>query len=388
MATEYQIRIRDDAGALIEVFGMGMPDISDGNVVSPFSYSKGLYTPGILTIRLNGDHPAISSLTENAQVEVWRNVDANGWYLDFVGIYFNDYDYIYQTSLDFVAYIPGSKVLLTHAINAWLAGTTNKSKFANAKAETIMKTVLNYNMTGNATTGNGRELTWQGPFTLDYAADAAGGNALNWGNSWKQLLDDFEELCLIGGGDYDLIRDPDDDGSFLKFELRWYTGQRGRDLSASMILAVSRDNMTNVVYQHRGGQITTAAIVGGQGVAADRDIEIRTSTGNGATIHREAFVHATHIDKGDTAELQDKGDLFLDEHRILEKFSFDILQSEATIYGVDYGINAGGSLGVLGDLITVIRPHDDANQTHKITKVSISVDKTGKEAVRVETEEQ
>jgi hypothetical protein len=386
MSTTYELRARDDTGTEKGRVGMGMP-VDD--VITSLSYYKALHRPGVLKLGCNATHPIIDLLELNGQLEVWRKPEDQDAYPDFFALYLKDYDYTFKDgAFEFLAIMPGHLDLLRWGIVAWAAETSNRSAFSSVAAETIAKDIAEYNVTSSATAAAGRELDWQSPFTVVIETDGGGGNSLNWNCAWDEVIETLEKLATVGGGDFDLIRDPDDDGSYTKFEFRWYSGQRGRDLTSDVIIDVYRGNMGNVKYSHRGSQEITAAIVGGRGRKDERDIEVRTSAADGATLHREAFVNATQYEKGNTAGLQAAGDAFLDEHGSAEAFSFDVLQTEKTRYGVHYGINAAGDLGVLGDLITVIRPHDRDVQTHKITGVAVSLDEDGGESIKVETEQQ
>ena len=141
--------------------------------------------------------------------------------------------------------------------------------------------------------------------------------------------------------------------------------------------------MAEAVYQHRKSQVKSCAIVGGKGQEAARDIEVRASAGDGATFHREAFVNATQYDVGDTSGLQDRGDQYLDENADKEELKFKILDVENARYGVDYCVE-----GVLGDLVSILRPHDGTKETHKIEGVTVSVGEDGEESITVETVKQ
>jgi len=384
MATQYEIRVRDANGAMVGRLGLGLVN-PNGDLIRPFHYVKDLQTAGMLRFRLNGSHPIIDEFEKNGQVEVWRNVDGAGWYRDFIGLLLDDYTYLQDDELKYDAYLPGHKIILSWAINAWSASTANKTVFSAVKAETIMKALVTHNLTSSATTGNGRKVTFQCPYTIQVEADGSGGNTLNWSCAWKNVLTELTALTQVGGGDYDLIRDPDSDGSYTKFEFRFYSGQRGSDLTDEVILAVSRGNLTDANYAHRGSQAKTCVIVGGQGEKDNRDIEVRTSAEDGASMHREAFHNATNYEKGDTAGLQDRGDQFLEDNSDAEEFSFKVLDVANGRYGIDYCYDSGRNEGILGDLITVIRPHDQVSETHKVEGVTVSVNNMAEENIILST---
>ena len=371
MTTRYELRIRNASGVEVSRIGMGAD-----NSVGYISYQNQVNHPGMLIFTLSGDHPVISDLERNGQIEVWRDVDEHGWERDFLGLYVEDYDYTYRDMLMFKAYVPGIKTILRWGINAWKAAVSDRSKFASNPAETIAKTLVKYNLTSDATTGNGRELTWQSPFTIAVEADSGRGNVQSWSCAWDNIGDSLIDLASIGDGDFDLVRDS---GTATKFQFAWYDGQLGTDRSTAVYLAIERENITNVVYRHRGSDVKTAVIVGGQGEEDNRAIVIRTSTDDGTAIHRESFLDATNCGTGDTMQMAAAGDTFLEAHRDTEEFEFDVLQTEATKYGIHYK---------LGDLVTIVRPHDGVVQKHKIDKVIVSVNSSSDEKITVKTREQ
>jgi len=378
--TRYELRVRGSNGSEVARLGVGQPDPS-GYHVGPFQYQKQVNAAGGLIVRFSGNHPVLDELEENGQIEVWRNVDGRGWYRDFLGLWLNDYDYVYRDALEFTGYAPGPLEILNWSVVAWPAGSANRAAYSAQAAETVAKSIVTNNLVvASAGTANGRDLDWTGPFTITVEADSARGNTISKSAARAQVLETLQEIAEIGGGDFDLIRDSTDPTSF---ELRWYNGQRGRDRTDTITLAVERENMTNVVYRRRDSQITTAVVVGGKGEEKNRDIVVRTSADDGATRHRESFKAASFADKGDTAELQSDGDQYLEEHGRQEEFTFDVLQTQATRYGVDYTVN-----GRMGDLVTVVRPHDGTTQTHKIVSALVSVASDGSEQISIRTEQQ
>lgn len=384
MATEYEIRVRDENGDMAGRIGIGLPN-EDGSIIRPFHYVKDLQTPGMLYFRMDGNNDIIQYMNKNAQVEVWRNVDNNGWYRDFLGIVLDDYDYVQDDELKYDIYIPGHKVILDWAIVAWKSATNNRSSFSGVPAETIMKTLVDYNLASNATEANGRELDFQCPFTITVEADAGGGNSKDWNCAFDRVLQTLHDLSLVGGGDYDLIRDPDGDGSNQKFEFRFYAGQRGSDLTSTIILGISRGNLKNYKYSNRGSQVKTKVVVGGQGQGSDRDVVVRTSSDYSASFHRELFVNGNNYASGDTSGLEDFGDKWLEEYSEKEELDFEVLDAENAKYGVNYGINASGDRGILGDLVSVIRAHDNVSETHKIEGAVVSRNAQGEEGLTIKT---
>lgn len=376
--TRYELRIRTANGSEAARMGLGYPD-PDGYHIGPFEYVKHVNSPGGMTLRLSGGHPALDYLEENGQVEVWRN-PGNGWYRDFTAVWTDDYDWSYRAEPTFVGYAPGKLSILDGATVAWAAGSANRSTFEAVEAETIAKTLVDYNVTSSAGTANGRDLDWRGPFTITTEYDRGQGTELDVACSRQPLLETLQDVAASGDGDFDLIRSSTDP---LSFEFRWYTGQRGEDRTSTVRFSVELANMQNVDYKHRGSQTKTAAVVGGRGEGANRDIEVRFSSDDSSDRHREAFVQGTEFEVGAVDALRDKGDRFLGDHGDTEVFAFDVAQTPSSKYGVHYCVD-----GALGDLVTVVRPNDGESQTHKIVEVTVAVHADGSDSISVLTEEQ
>ncbi len=376
MANRYELRIRDAAGVEQARLGIGLPQ-PDGTVLRPFEYLKSVNAPGLLRLRPSGQHPILTWLTQNSQVEIWRSVDGGTWQQDFLGLVGGDYDYYYHAGqLDYTAYIPGALKILSWARVAWPAATSNRTQFTGVPAETITKTLVTYNATTAATTAAGRDLNWQCPFTVTVAADGAAGTTLDWACARQELLTTLQALAAGGGGDFDLIRDSSNP---LAFEFRWYAGQRGTDRTATAIFSVARGTLDQVTFAQRHSHMPTAVIVAGRGEESNRDFVVRVTAGDGGITHYEQLLNATDVPQGATQTLNDRGDTYLATHQTQEEMSFVAVQSDGLRYGVDY---------FAGDLVTIVRPHDQVALTHKITGALVGMAADSTETISLRTQEQ
>lgn len=378
-ATRYELRIRGANGSEVARIGAGMPDPA-GYHVGPFQYVKHVNSAGGFIWRLSGNHPVLDLLEENGQVEVWRNPGAGGWYRDFTAIWTDDYDYEYSESLDMTGYAPGPLAILDWSTVAWPAQVDNRSTFSAARAETAAKALVQYNVTADAGTANGRDLDWRGPFSVTIEADREQGTELDASCSRQPLLGTLQDLAASGGGDFDLVRSATDP---LSWQFRWYHGQRGEDRTGTVRFAIELANMRNVSFKHRGSRAQTAAIVGGQGEGSGREIEVQLSSEDGSTRHREVFVNATEVKLGEIDALRDKGDRYLAENADTEVFTFDVAQTPNSKYGIHYCV-----AGAIGDLVTVIQPKTGEAQTHKLVEVTVAVHTDGSDSITIGTEEQ
>jgi len=169
LSSEYRLDICTAAGVKIA-------EVTD---YLSLAYSKRVNAPGLLTFSLPGSHGVIAQMEHNSQVLVYRRNPALGlpWTADFVGLWrgqrreHRDHDV-------FTATCPGLLTMLAWRGVGYSAGTTNRSDFSDKKAETVLKTLVDYNAGPNATTGNGR--LRDGAITgLSVEADSAGGNVIS-----------------------------------------------------------------------------------------------------------------------------------------------------------------------------------------------------------------
>jgi len=221
---------------------------------------------------------------------------------------------------------------LRRRVVAWYQGTTNRSVFTAAKCETIVKTIVSYNAGSQATTANGRLRT--GTISgLTVQTDSAGGNTLDWECAYANLLETIQQLCRVGGGDFNLVRS----GSNVEF--RWYSGQLGTDRRSSLRFAVERGNMGEPVAGQDWSEERTVALVGGRGEGSARTVVVRTGAGYSSSADSEVWVDAQNADT--TAALNAAGDARLVETQARRQFSFKVLQTPGCLYGLHY---------VVGDL--------------------------------------
>src|SRR3990167_6270329 len=299
-----------------------------------FAYRKQVNRPGLLTFRLRGDHGLLSSLADKWQIEVWRRQSGEDWAREFNGIY-RQPEWAFTDRKIFTGYCPGLLSMLSWRVVNWSANTTNRSKFTSTVAETIMKTLVDYNAAANATTGNGRKRN--GAITgLTVQADGANGNSIDWYCHGANLLETLTELADIAGGDYHVVKT-----SSTAWQFRWYTGQLGTDRTATVIFAMERGNMAEPVYREKRLDERTVMCVWGQGQDSARDYVTRTGANYAAGNDIEEYINATDIALGNTAGLNSRGDQKAVQFEAQEEFLFTTLQAPLTLYGVHY---------VLGDL--------------------------------------
>jgi hypothetical protein len=356
MGAEYRLDVYTAAGAKLA-------EITD---FWSLRYRRQVNAPGVLSFTLAGDHRVVSQIEHNSQIILYRRNPNLGlpWTADFWGLFrgqkrsFSDHDV-------FEASCPGILTMLGWRVVAWKAGTSNRSSFSSAKAETIMKTLVSYNAGTNATTANGRVRT--GTISgVSVQADGAGGNTISVDCAWDNLLEILQKVAAIGGGDFDLIKT-----GAAAWEFRWYTGQRGTDRTASLLFALERGNMAEPEYEYNRVDERTVAVVGGQGEGSDRVVVVRSGPDYSASNDIEVFVDARN--NTTTAGLNASGDARLEALRARQQFGYRVIQTPGCAYGVHYE---------LGDLVKA--QYGTVNVTQKIVGVTVSLDDNGAEKIDVE----
>lgn len=344
------------------------------------AYTKRLNAPGACKFRVGSAHTALPYLVDKAQVKVYRRNQTVGldWYVDFSGIVRDDTLEQTEEGRDQITVeVKGNLHWLESRTIDWKADTTNKSTFTSVKGETLLKTLVQYNITSSATVVNGRNSdgTMSSPISISIEADAAGGNTIGtWSCAWRPLLDELQAIAKVAGGDFDLIQT-----GAATFEFRFYAGQRGTDRRTGAN-AVKFDtklgNMFKPKLIRRRSAVKTKALVAGAGLASAREYASRTGNGYAADNVWEVLVDGRNLGAG--ANLNAEGDTRLAEYRKFEDFTFQVIQMPSCYYGLHYCVS-----GALGDLVGVSYQTYSADQ--KITAVSVSFDEKG-ERIEMESE--
>lgn len=346
------------------------------------TYTKRLNAPGALRLRASASHAAAAYFVDKAQIEVYRrNTDpeiALDWYADFTGILRDDTLEQTAEGRDIITLdSKGALHMLEWRIVDFKADAANRSSFTNVKGETLLKTLVQYNITASATTGNSRNSdgTMTSPVAISIQADAAGGNTLNsWGCAWRPLLEELQAIAKVAGGDFDLIKT-----GAATYQFQWFLGQRGTDrrTGANLVKFDTKwGNMARPKLIRQRSRVRTKAIVAGSGSSTAREYASRTGNGYAANNVIEIFVDARNLAAG--ASLNAEGDVKLYENRQFEDLSFNVIQMPTCYYGKHYCTS-----GALGDLVNVA--YQTYSATHKITAVTVAWDDKG-ESIQVESE--
>lgn len=356
MSVEYKIEQYNSSGAKTAT-------ITDHLYLS---YTKPVNGPGTYKYALPENHRSISLLDLDSQIEIWRRNQALGvdWYCDYYG-FWRDYDWETddQGKTRFVAMGPGQMHLLSRRHILFYTETNNKSSFDSVDGETVMHTLVKYNATSDATTGNGR--LRNGAITgVSVATDQSRGNTVSWDCAYKNLLGELQKLSEVAGGDFDLVK-----VGAQAWEWRFYPGQLGTDRSASVTFSRGLGNMGLPRLKVRRTQEATVALAGGQGTTSSRNYAIRTGATYSASNDIETFVDARNGITSTALQALADERLAATEPQIV--LTFEVLQTPGSYYGKHY---------FLGDLVTA--NYQDIEGTFKIGEVTVAYE-SGAEKLKV-----
>ncbi len=307
------------------------------------AYNNQVNDIGVCKFILTGNHAVLPTLVNNAQVEVWRmhydplsgTVDVP-WYRSWSGLFKDEYRYYSGGESLFEATCYSDMWWLQDSYVEWYAGTTNRSQFTGVAAETVEKTIVDYNCCANATAANSR-LRDHVITGLSIETSGGHGNTIDWACAYGNVLDELKKLWPVAGGDYDLVKT-----GLQTWQFRWYTGQRGTDRSASVLFSLDNGNMSNPQYRYTRSAEKTVTVVGGQANGTARAIVIRTGPNyNVSTNNVETFTQANMATT--TATLNAVGDSDLVSKRAPETLDFGVLQTPACQVDLHY---------YLGDYVT------------------------------------
>lgn len=339
--------------------GTKLAEISD---YYELAYQKRVNEPGLLQFILPGNHTMASGLSHDYQIQVMRrNTDPAinlDWYCDFYGLFRGQEEWNDGGIEYYKATCPGQMTLLADYIIAYPSASGSRTSFTNTKAETLMRTLVQYNATSAGTTADGRKRNVL-PKGVTVVADGAQGATLTTSDlAWDNLLSKLQDITLVASGDFSLVY-----SGGATWQFRFYSGQLGTDRHSTVTFSLDRGNMANPKYTLNRTSEKTVAIVGGGGEDSNRTVVTRTGTDYSSSNDKEMFVDARNSGTV-TAALNSAGDTKLDEMRAREYLTFDVLQTPASYYGKHY---------FLGDLITGIYKNHTVVQ--KVYGVSIGFKK-------------
>jgi hypothetical protein len=198
-----------------------------------------------------------------------------------------------------------------------------------------MKTFVSYNCGANATTASGRLRNGVIP-NFSIATDLARGDTISWTNAWKPVLKDLQEIANAFQVDFSVNKTG---AASWSFEV--YPSQLGTDRTTELLFSLENGNMTDPQYSYNVLNEKTVALAAGEGEKATRQIVVASGVNYSATNDREIFTDARN-NQSSLSVLAAAAQSTLRDNIPTEEFSFSVLQTPASYYGVHY---------FLGDLV-------------------------------------
>ena len=333
-ATSY-VRIRNGSTGAIKTIITGGGKHGGDNGFLALMWRKKRNSVDYCEITLDYDHPDLALLSDKDQVEIVRAdpdletpiaeyVSFDGMYRD-IGIGF-DANTKLQTA---IVYCYGTNHLLSWRDIDYPSEKANYTKFTTAKAETILKRLVDTNLGPNALTANGRYGTAVlSGFSIE--ADSLRGNTLSTAVSHTNLLDALMKIAPAAGGDFRVVRT-----GVTSFQFQWVVNTNRATGSNAIIFSLENHNMTNPKLLIRRSAERTVMIVGGGGEGDDRVVRTVLGPNYSATNHIEQFVDARNAGV-DTTVLDGIGAIKAQEYKLRNVLTYDVIQTPATQVERDY----------------------------------------------------
>jgi hypothetical protein len=336
-------------------------------------YTESISGDEPLVFALNVDHKAIADMEEFDIFEVrLRNTelgieDSGDFVRAFVGI-FRDWEL--ETDDDglsfYTFYAPHERHILSWRDVLWYSGVANRSEFSGVAAETIMKTLVQYNCTADATIANGRQregdLEPGMGIDITIAADGGGGEILSASMMGVNLLGILKKLNEQAGGDFSFEWQGLND-----WEFDFHPGQLGEDKSTGadrVLFSLKTNTMREPRLQRHGARATTA-IAAGQEVGTDREISAVDGPDYAFNNDIETFVDARN--EAEAAGRIFRGLSKLKEQRVSHELTFDVLQTSNQFYSPV--AVTGRKTYRAGDLVLAVY---GTEQVRKVEKVIVN----------------
>lgn len=260
--------------------------------------------------------------------------------------------------------------LLADRVVAYRANVANRSTFSAVPAETVLKTLFNYNCTALAVTGTKSQRIIDGNTAgMTTAASAGGGSTVSIACSMQNLLEAMQKVAAGNGGDFDMVW-----AAPATYTFTWYLGQRGTNRSSTVILSVPTGTIAELQVITDRIQDYTNVILGGSGESLARNMYSRPATLNTGLSNREMYIDSRNQGPGTTAAYYNTmGDTALTQQTQRRTiYTVKLTQNAALRYGRDYFF---GDLVAISDGGTLV--------TQLVQGVDMKFDNNGSETVNV-----
>lgn len=364
----YQIVLYDDEGTRLAIL----------DDYRSLSYQKKINDGGFFNLFMNYNDPKRELFVLDCIIEIKRKIPGRvDWYTDFVG-HCEDFNIklFSNANYQFNVVGTGQNGLLNRRIIAYDETTTESAK--NDASETVMKEYVKENIGSDATIANGRFADGRilsGATNL-FSVEADGGNGINWqgDRSGKNLLEVLNEIARYSEIDFDV----EINGTVGNYIFKTFVDQLGEDRTttgldsstglnaagnAPHIFSPGRGNVQESSLSTRHRKEANRVYAYGKGAGTTRSIEYQEN----ATAQAESVLNLREVMRGagsqdSVAQLNDLADEWLEKLKTVEKFDFEPLDIESSLYGVHYNF---------GDKVTVKIGDTEANK--RIVAVQINL---------------
>lgn len=355
-------------------------------------YRRVVNAPGFFSWRLPLPHRVIDTIAKFDLLEVYMKNDTLGipWHLEYEVIATG---VTYQTDennlTDVVVRGRGQAHILGYRQIAWASGVNDRSSFATVPAETLAKTIVDYNCTSLATVANGRlregDLAPGMGFTIVTAPDLGNGNSISLSFSNGNLLRILaDKIPSLAGGDWSFVRTPSG-GVEARWVFDFHLGQLGEDKTSGSKMvefSIERGNMLNPAYADIWETEATVSITGGNGQLENRYYQEDTGVDYSTSNDLEMYVDARNTYG---LSLSSFADYRLDERRRQRALVFDTIQTDAVFYSPV--AVSGKKTYTLGDRVAVSYSPASYIAERKITAISVShAPESSSEETRIDVE--
>ena len=260
---------------------------------------------------------------------------SGGFVRDFVGIVRGDVE-VEATgdgTIWYTWHCPEAKHVLSWRSVAWFSGVANRSEFTTQPAETVAKTLVQYNATGDASTGNGRlrdgdlAAGMTAPITIE--ADGGLGNSISLTFFGGNLLSSLDNACAIGGDYYRIEWQGGSLGGAHGYNMTWGRGSDKRSGADAVVLSLENRTLLDPRRMSSAARATVAVSMG-QGEATDREFSIVNGEQFAVDNDIERFVDARSYSTA--AGRIGKGLSELDELKQESDLRFNVLTTSDVFY--------------------------------------------------------
>ncbi len=296
------------------------------------AYTKKMNDIGSATITVRRDHPAVSALALDDEIEIWRQRNGSNQ-IDFRGFArggtfrtLNNGKTVYEI------FVVHEMELLRRSVNAYKAGLEAASQFTSFAADTVMLQLVSNNFL-NATqsiANSHPRLTQATSKVLAAGAYTAfGSRVATYGAAYKNVLSALQELADVDKSMFYITKV----GSAWFFYVQPETVTTDR--RATVLFDIDAGNMQDgELNQQRVGEMTVGFVTG-QGEGNARTVEVRTTADRIiGTNNYEMAIDARHLTS--SSSLQAYGDGVLNATRYRPKLRFRPAQLASLNYGQHY----------------------------------------------------